>query len=60
MLSAVVRSTWSLFTSFEANVVVDLLPIPFRRALNFRLVAFMVISGESFSEGISGFEAGAV
>lgn len=40
--AAVARSTWSLFTSFEANVVVDLLPIPFRRALNFRLVTFMV------------------
>ena len=41
--SAVVveSSLEALFTSFEDREVVDLLPIPFRRALNFRLVAFM-------------------
>jgi hypothetical protein len=32
----------ALFTSFEGSEVVDLLPIPLRRALNFRFVAFMV------------------
>lgn len=31
----------TLFTSFEDNEVVDLLPMPFRRALNLRFVAFM-------------------
>ncbi len=34
-----------MFTSFEANVVVDLLPIPFRRALNFLFVAFIADIG---------------
>lgn len=31
----------ALFTPFDDNEVVDLLPIPLRRALNFRFVAFM-------------------
>lgn len=31
----------ALFTSFDDREVLDLLPMPFRRALNFRLVAFM-------------------
>jgi hypothetical protein len=30
-----------LFTSFGGSEVVDLLPIPLRRVLNFRFVAFM-------------------
>ena len=34
-----------LFTSFEVREVVDLLPIPFSRALNFRFVAFMMGKG---------------
>ena len=38
------RSTFdALFTSFDESEVVDLLPIPFRRALNFRFVAFMAV-----------------
>ena len=32
----------ALFTSFGGSEVVDLLPIPLRRVLNFRFVAFMV------------------
>lgn len=32
----------ALFASFGGSEVVDLLPIPLRRALNFRFVAFMV------------------
>lgn len=31
----------ALFTSFEEREVVDLLPMPLRRALNLRFVAFM-------------------
>lgn len=33
----------ALLASFEETLVVDLFPIPFRRALNLRLVAFMVV-----------------
>ena len=32
----------ALFTSFGGSEVVDLLPIPLRRVLNFRFVAFML------------------
>lgn len=33
----------ALFTSFGGSEVVDLLPMPLRRALNFRFVAFMTV-----------------
>lgn len=33
----------ALFTSLDGSEVVDLLPIPLRRALNFRFVAFMAV-----------------
>lgn len=43
------KSVWEvLFTSFaDAREVLDLLPIPFSRALNFLLVTFMVREGSS-------------
>lgn len=40
--SAEVKSALGvLFSSFEESEVVDLFPIPFRRALNLRFVAYM-------------------
>jgi len=38
----------ALFTSLEDKEVVDLFPIPFKRALNFRFVAFISTTGLTF------------